>query len=206
MGYPIYPATVHDKSERSYRLVKQLQEITAISQQILTGIQRESVKFDELQCKMDQGMHQLAQVQQLSETLVIITNNIGNVSDSIKYISGQTNLLALNATIEAARVGDAGRGFAVVANEVGKLAEESRQYTGVIRKAIGEVQGCVNQVVPALTSLNNDMTGNQISLNEMLQISYNNRQSFSEVFKSLEKTGTMSDDLVNEIASFIHLA
>lgn len=60
------------------------------------------------------------------------TKAIDSILQVIHQISEQTNLLALNANIEAARAGDAGRGFAVVAEEVRKLAEETKNYSGKV--------------------------------------------------------------------------
>lgn len=61
-------------------------------------------------------------------------SQINALSESILQITSQTNLLALNASIEAARAGEAGKGFAVVANEIGKLAEDSKNTVGEIQK------------------------------------------------------------------------
>lgn len=58
---------------------------------------------------------------------------ISALTASILEIAGQTNLLALNASIEAARAGESGRGFAVVAEEIGKLADNSKENANAIQ-------------------------------------------------------------------------
>ena len=72
-----------------------------------------------------------------------VVENIGVLSDSIMNITSQTNLLALNAAIEAARAGEAGKGFSVVADEIGKLAEQSKETILQIQSVTDEVKGAV---------------------------------------------------------------
>lgn len=187
-------------TEATNHLAQQMQEITAITQQISSSIETESSTFNKLESKMSQGMIQLGQVKSLSENLTLAVDNIGNVADTIKHISSQTNLLALNATIEAARVGEAGRGFAVVAKEVGKLAIESQKSTDTIRKAIGEIQLSVGKIVPAVGLLSSEMGDNQKYFSEMLQESKTENQSIMEIFKALENIRLMSDELLNTTA------
>ena len=71
---------------------------------------------------------------------------ISELTAEIINITDQTNLLALNASIEAARAGEAGRGFAVVADEIGKLASNSAQAAGEIRRVSVEVISAVNEL------------------------------------------------------------
>lgn len=71
---------------------------------------------------------------------------IGVTLKLINEISESTNLLALNASIEAARAGEAGKGFAVVAQEVGNLANSTRQSLEEVEAVIARVQNNVNEI------------------------------------------------------------
>lgn len=73
--------------------------------------------------------------------------SIDRIIQVINEIADQTNLLALNASIEAARAGDAGRGFSVVADEIRKLAEQSINASGEIRKVIEEITKQTSETV-----------------------------------------------------------
>lgn len=108
--------------------------------------------------------------EKLKRTVIEVTENINLLSthsqdisqiiDLIKAISGQTNLLALNAAIEAARAGEAGRGFAVVAEEVRKLAEQANEAANSVTTIILQVQQQVDTVHAANTLLGGEL--NQI--------------------------------------------
>lgn len=80
--------------------------------------------------------------QKLSEAV----EQIGSTLNLINEISSSTNLLALNASIEAARAGEAGRGFAVVAQEVGNLANSTKESLEEVEFVIKRVQNNVEEI------------------------------------------------------------
>ncbi len=83
---------------------------------------------------------ELNEVIQTLNTFGTELKSIWRFTDVIKSIAEQTKLLSLNASIEAARAGEAGRGFAVVAEEVGKLANSSKEASVEIGKAMQGIQ------------------------------------------------------------------
>ena len=93
----------------------------------------------------------------IAETQGAVTT-INEKVEEIASIAAQTNLLSLNASIEAARAGEAGRGFAVVAEEIGQLAENSRQMANDIRV---EMDNLLNKSDAAVTAAGEVKEGNE---------------------------------------------
>ncbi len=97
--------------------------------QVMASLKRKAVETSEIAAAVVSGISELNGY----------IKNINKIISILKEISKQTNLLSLNAAIEAARAGDAGKGFAVVAGEIGKLAEQSNNFTI-------EMQGYVERI------------------------------------------------------------
>lgn len=87
--------------------------------------------------------------------------SVSNITGFINEIAEQTNLLALNASIEAARAGEAGRGFAIVAQEIGKLAEQTKESSTTINTLLQNVNKGVSEVVYKTESVNNQLKEQQ---------------------------------------------
>jgi len=105
---------------------------------------------------------------QISQT----TEAVSNINDKVAGITSiatQTNLLSLNASIEAARAGEAGKGFAVVAEEIGQLADNSKEMADEIRK---EMDVLLEQATAAVTAAEDVKQGNmeqQVALGDTLE-------------------------------------
>ena len=122
------------------------------------------------------------------QTLTQYAEDINQIIDLIKGISGQTNLLALNAAIEAARAGESGRGFAVVAEEVRKLAESSSlaaddvtaKMTG-IRQQVHETRSANQELVSELEKITEAVSAVRTSLNAIAESSEETRRAAAEI-------------------------
>lgn len=139
-------------------LAGKMKEASEVSSKSLTSLQESSA---EMTAKIDD----IASTIQATKDAV---NAISEKVEGITSIATQTNLLSLNASIEAARAGEAGKGFAVVAEEIGKLADDSKDMADDIRK---EMEVLLEQSEAAVAAADEVKKGNsdqQIALGETL--------------------------------------
>ena len=89
-------------------------------------------------------------IDMIAEQILILskeTEQIGNISELVKDLSGQINMLALNAAVEAARAGEHGKGFAVVAAEVRKLSVESKKSAEQTKLIVTGIQKATDATI-----------------------------------------------------------
>ncbi|HHX51408.1 MAG TPA: hypothetical protein GX711_08215, partial [Clostridia bacterium] len=113
-----------------------------------------------------------------------------------RNISSQTNLLALNAAIEAARAGDQGRGFGVVAQEVRKLANESQASVDKIKSHIGNIQKVVEEIVPSLKDLSQEIQLNKEDVENIASLSREEKGAMAGIAEAVNNIKYTSDNLV----------
>lgn len=115
---------------------KDLLDKSKENEKLLAGLQ-------EINGELSDSMHVTTEV---SQKLSGAVEKVGSTFSLINEISESTNLLALNASIEAARAGEAGKGFAVVAQEVGSLANSTKQSLAEVETVIESVQKNVDEI------------------------------------------------------------
>lgn len=125
---------------------------------------------------------------------------INELASEILNIAGQTNLLSLNASIEAARAGEAGLGFAVVAEEIGTLAETSRNMASSIQAICNETNESITAVNNCFSSIIDFMEKEVVDqFKDFAQRSAENNVSVSDIREQLAKVNLSVKQLEDSV-------
>lgn len=131
--------------------VNQMEQTVHISGELAnTGMDEVTVLNDKTVKNLEAFQNTLLAITRLAEDI----NGIGEITNTITYISEQINLLALNASIEAARAGEAGKGFEVVAGEIKILAAKASQSASSIESLIKGISSDANTATNGIQMVN----------------------------------------------------
>ena len=140
-----------EKSEQSQENLMNLEESSRNMEQKMNAVNSISHQLVEISVANEQSLNHLmgmskevesstGKTREVTDKLLTESGEIGKTLDIINEIAESINLLALNASIEAARAGEAGRGFAVVAQEVGTLADNTKESLQDVSEVVNRVQ------------------------------------------------------------------
>lgn len=123
--------------------------------------------------------------------------------EMIQEIASQTHLLSLNASIEAARAGEHGRGFSVVAEEIGKLANQSKESSNEIENILKQLVENYDVIIQNVKITSNNMNmqnGKLVETKGMFEIL---EKDINETVDKIAEINTMVGHLDVEIGKMV---
>jgi ATP-dependent 26S proteasome regulatory subunit len=78
------------------------------------------------------------------------SREINDIVTVITNVAYQTHRLALDAAVQAAMAGDNGKGFAAVASDIRRLAEQTKNQTGMIARVVRSVNVNIENVAASM--------------------------------------------------------
>lgn len=144
-------ASMLDKSEQGKKNLGDLEQSTHTMEVKMKNVNSISEELVNISVSNEKALNRLMSMssevensayksKEVTDKLLLESEEIGKTLDIINEIAESINLLALNASIEAARAGEAGKGFAVVAQEVGTLAENTKESLNNVNAVVSRVQ------------------------------------------------------------------
>lgn len=132
--------------ESSHNMEDKMQDVNGISNELVELSVSNEKSLNHLMSISREVEESTGKTKEVTDKLLQESGEIGKTLDIINEIAESINLLALNASIEAARAGEAGRGFAVVAQEVGHLADNTKESLQNVDEVVTRVQTGTNNV------------------------------------------------------------
>ena len=130
---------------------------------------------------------------------------IENFINVIQEIADQTNLLSLNASIEAAHAGEHGKGFSVVAIEIGKLAAQSAESSGEIKKIIADLAKNYALIIENVKNTTTNMSMQNEKLSETQNVFTVLEGDINETVDRITNINSMVENLSEELADMVDM-
>lgn len=216
-----------DKSEQSRKNLMNLEESSRNMELKMQDVNRISKELTDISVSNGQSLNHLmgmsqdvekstGKTKEVTDKLLTESGEIGATLDIINEIAESINLLALNASIEAARAGEAGRGFAVVAQEVGRLADNTKESLQKVGEVVSRVQMGThnvsefmsqnaqqllnqNRVIQETVEINEDIAGRIQSENEeftnIASMVQSSREEIMELSGQVDTINSMVEEL-----------
>lgn len=185
-------AVLNENLDEIHTYTKKLDEVSASTQ--MASVRGQSAITD-LITKTDHTSKAIEKLGLAIGDVARQMDDMNKITESILNVSNRTQLLSINASIEAARAGIHGKGFAVVAEEIGQLADQSRQSST-------EIQGIINDISASFVGgleIVNQVEG---ALEDQIQTISSTLSAFNKIGISVVEIGTGIDvigDLVIQV-------
>ncbi|MDO5294240.1 MAG: methyl-accepting chemotaxis protein [bacterium] len=194
-------------------VLNQFNDKLASMQSQVEQVDGTSRKIDKMAVQSSEEMNDLnASVGKISDTFKNFEESIAHLDQSIaqinhitgliKDVADQTNLLALNASIEAARAGEAGRGFAVVAEEIGNLADQSKNSSQSVTTLISGISKETEALVSDAGQIGKELKEQVETINRSIKTFTTIIEEVNEIIpmiQSVRESGNEIDQDKNQI-------
>ncbi len=172
--------SIHGLNQNVDGVVSNMEQMLEISKETSDKLHRYMEMMQSTMDEIGEIEHSARHTESLVENLQAGMKDVSGFADTIAGIASQTNLLALNASIEAARAGDMGKGFSVVAEEVGVLAQNSKQASDAIA-------GIIRRIFDLLEKVHVSNQENIVNVTKGLE-------KLKEVEKEAEQIGVLQEE------------
>lgn len=152
----------------AHNLVQTVDEMTAITEELAKV---SNIIFNNIQ-----------NISGDSETASKIVDDAFQVIKSVQDIANKSKILGLNAAIEAARAGEFGKGFSVVANEIGRMADQSKDSAANIIQHLGKMNEAVSK--------------NNLSVKEIAAMAEEHSATLEEFKQSFDLIGLTAEQIL----------
>ncbi len=166
-------------------------KINDIVEQMKAVSENARIQFKELNDVMGnvkESIYFLSEQTNLTEESV---KKIGSATELITSIASQTNLLSLNASIEAARAGENGKGFAVVASEIQQLSIQSNTAAGKIKEIVEDLNKNASYTLDKVGDMKSVIVRQE---DNIMRVS----ESFKDVHMGIDETVKGIEDIINK--------